>query len=190
MTDLTFNGTEVGSVNFNSTDCDNVFFNGVKVWTKSANLVAGRFFESIYFGPGSGLPNDRINFTYVGFSGEYSGSTPPLHAVGSLAPNPIPNLVQTGFPATNVISLLTERAESSNIISFKLVVHGWKSSETVVLNPVSVTGVFEGGGAARTIVLNFGARTTDAADIATWTLNGLSPDDQMVLGNSYIVSAG
>ena len=188
MTDLTFNGTEVESVNFNGTDCNNVYFNGVKVWTKSSNLVAGRFFESIYIG--GQPPLDFLNFTYVGYSGEHSGSTPPLQAVGTLEPRPIPNLVQTGVPATNVISLLTERIQLSSTISFKLIAHGWDAAETVVLNPVSVTGVFEGGGAARTIVLNFGARTTDAADIATWALGGFSSDDQMVLGNSYIVSAG
>ena len=179
MTDFTVNGTEVDSVNFNGTDCDNVYFNGVKVWTKGAILVAGRFFEQIFI-----PPDIDINFTYVGFSQEYSVPIPPLHAAGTLTPNPLPGFPQVSSPANLVYSLLTEQVLFSANISYKLIVRGGDVGAAVV----SITGVFSGGGSERTIELNIDAQATGDDLTASWTITGFSSDDQMVLGNSYLVS--
>lgn len=187
MTDLTFNGTEVTSVDFNGTDCNNVYFNGVKVWSKGSNLIAGSFVSVIVLG--SGFPN--LFFYYTGFSITYSSAVPQTFAAGSLTPNPTPNLVQTGAAANTIYTLASYKSgsSSSSSVAYQLRVQGWKSAETVTLNAVSITGVFETGG-QRTITLNFGTRTTDANDIATWTISGMSSDDGLVSGNSYLVSAG
>ena len=189
MTDLTFNGTEVTSVDFNGTDCNNVYFNGVKVWTKGSILVAGAF-TGIFTLPIT-QPPEQIPVTYTGFSIAYPvfPPYPSLQAIGSLTPSLISNLVATGFPATATYTLATEKFQSGSVLSYVLSATGWKSAETVTLNPVSITGVFAVGG-SRTIVLNFGNRTTDLSDVATWRLGGMSTDDEMVTGNSYLVSAG
>ena len=83
-------------------------------------------------------------------------------------------------------SLLTERIEFSSTISYKLIVRGGDVGAAVVL----ITGVFSGGGGERTIELNIDAQATGDDLTASWTVGGFSSDDQMVLGNSYLVSAG
>ena len=189
MTILAMNGTEIDSVNFNGTDCDNVYFNGVKVWTRGAVLVAGAF-TGVFIIPIT-QPPEQIPVTYTGFSIAYPAFPPypSLQAIGSLTPSLISNLVATGSPPTATYTLATERFQSGSTLSYMLSATGWASAETVTLNPVSITGVFAVGG-SRTIVLNFGSRTTDLSGVATWRLGGMSSDDEMVTGNSYIVSAG